>query len=230
MLKCLSDCVWRSTARASSFSSLPLAFSSKSPSSSYSTVEPKVITVREALREGLAEEMERDETVFLMGEEVGQYDGAYKVTKGLMKRFGEKRVLDSPISEMGFAGVGVGAAMGGLKPVIEFMTWNFAMQAIDQIINSAAKSRYMSAGIIFIPWFFIPDVAFSLFSFSYDFPRLITPLPQESLSVQLSFEALMVHQPLLERNTLNASLLGTAAVLGSRYSCLSYAIFDYFLH
>ena len=109
------------------------------------------MTVREALREALSEEMERDETVFLMGEEVGQYDGAYKITKGLLKRFGEKRVLDSPISEMGFAGVGVGAAMGGLKPVIEFMTWNFAMQAIDQIINSAAKARYMSAGVIDCP-------------------------------------------------------------------------------
>eukprot|EP00009_Paramoeba_aestuarina_P009152 CAMPEP_0201520810 /NCGR_PEP_ID=MMETSP0161_2-20130828/12697_1 /ASSEMBLY_ACC=CAM_ASM_000251 /TAXON_ID=180227 /ORGANISM="Neoparamoeba aestuarina, Strain SoJaBio B1-5/56/2" /LENGTH=370 /DNA_ID=CAMNT_0047919297 /DNA_START=104 /DNA_END=1216 /DNA_ORIENTATION=- len=113
--------------------------------------EGKEMTIRDALREGLSEEMELNEKVFLMGEEVGQYDGAYKVTKGLLNKFGEKRVLDSPISEMGFAGVGVGAAMGGLVPVVEFMTWNFAMQAIDQIINSAAKARYMSGGMIDCP-------------------------------------------------------------------------------
>eukprot|EP00008_Paramoeba_atlantica_P013420 CAMPEP_0201488308 /NCGR_PEP_ID=MMETSP0151_2-20130828/17883_1 /ASSEMBLY_ACC=CAM_ASM_000257 /TAXON_ID=200890 /ORGANISM="Paramoeba atlantica, Strain 621/1 / CCAP 1560/9" /LENGTH=330 /DNA_ID=CAMNT_0047873571 /DNA_START=77 /DNA_END=1069 /DNA_ORIENTATION=- len=109
------------------------------------------MTVRDALREALTEEMENDDRVFLMGEEVGQYDGAYKVTKGLMAKFGEKRVLDSPISEMGFAGVGVGAAMAGTRPVVEFMTWNFAMQAIDQIINSAAKIRYMSGGKVDCP-------------------------------------------------------------------------------
>jgi len=113
--------------------------------------EGKMITVREALREALTEEMEMDEKVFLIGEEVGQYDGAYKVTKGLLKKFGEKRVIDSPISEMGFSGVGAGAAMAGLRPVVEFMTWNFAMQAIDQIINTAAKSRYMSAGLVECP-------------------------------------------------------------------------------
>jgi len=113
--------------------------------------EDKVMTVRDALRDALAEEMEHNPNVFLMGEEVGQYDGAYKVTKGLLSKFGEKRVLDSPISEMGFAGVGVGAAMGGLVPVVEFMTWNFAMQAIDQIINSGAKIRYMSGGMVDCP-------------------------------------------------------------------------------
>ena len=103
-------------------------------------------TVREALRDGMAEEMERDPNVFLLGEEVAQYQGAYKVSQGLLERFGDKRVIDSPITEMGFAGLGVGAAFGGLVPIIEFMTMNFAMQAIDQIINSAAKTLYMSGG------------------------------------------------------------------------------------
>ena len=103
-------------------------------------------TVREALRDAMAEEMERDETVFLMGEEVAEYQGAYKVSQGLLDRFGPKRVIDTPITEHGFAGVGVGAAFGGLRPVVEFMTFNFAMQAIDQIINSAAKTLYMSGG------------------------------------------------------------------------------------
>jgi pyruvate dehydrogenase E1 component beta subunit len=103
-------------------------------------------TVREALRDAMAEEMRRDPDVFLMGEEVAQYQGAYKVSQGLLDEFGPERVIDTPITEQGFAGLGVGAAFGGLKPIIEFMTWNFAMQAIDQIINSAAKTRYMSGG------------------------------------------------------------------------------------
>ena len=103
-------------------------------------------TMREALRDAMAEEMRRDPDVFLMGEEVAQYQGAYKVSQGLLDEFGDKRVIDTPITEQGFAGIGVGAAMAGLKPIVEFMTWNFAMQAIDQIINSAAKTLYMSGG------------------------------------------------------------------------------------
>jgi pyruvate dehydrogenase E1 component beta subunit len=103
-------------------------------------------TVREALRDGMAEEMRRDKTVFLMGEEVAEYDGAYKVSQGLLKEFGPDRIVDTPITEMGFAGIGVGAAFGGLTPVVEFMTMNFAMQAIDHVINSAAKTLYMSGG------------------------------------------------------------------------------------
>ncbi len=103
-------------------------------------------TVRDALRDAMAEEMRRDETVFVMGEEVAQYQGAYKVTRDLLQEFGERRVIDTPITEHGFAGIGCGAAMGGLRPIVEFMTWNFAMQAIDHIINSAAKTLYMSGG------------------------------------------------------------------------------------
>ena len=103
-------------------------------------------TVREALRDAMAEEMRRDPDVFLMGEEVAQYQGAYKVSQGLLDEFGDKRVIDTPITEYGFAGLGVGAAMAGLKPIVEFMTWNFAMQAIDHIINSAAKTLYMAGG------------------------------------------------------------------------------------
>jgi pyruvate dehydrogenase E1 component beta subunit len=103
-------------------------------------------TVREALRDAMAEEMRADERVFVMGEEVAQYQGAYKVTQGLLDEFGDARVVDTPITEYGFAGLGVGAAMGGLKPIVEFMTFNFAMQAIDHIINSAAKTNYMSGG------------------------------------------------------------------------------------
>ena len=103
-------------------------------------------TVRDALRDAMAEEMRRDEKVFVMGEEVAQYQGAYKVTRELLQEFGDKRVVDTPITEHGFAGIGVGAAMGGLRPIVEFMTWNFAMQAIDHIINSAAKTLYMSGG------------------------------------------------------------------------------------
>ena len=108
-------------------------------------------TVRDALRDAIAEEMRRDETVFLMGEEVGQYQGAYKVSRGLLEEFGDRRVIDTPITEYGFAGLGVGAAFGGLKPIVEFMTFNFAMQAIDHIINSAAKTNYMSGGQLGCP-------------------------------------------------------------------------------
>ena len=104
------------------------------------------LTVREALRDAMAEEMRADDRVFVMGEEVAQYQGAYKVTQGLLDEFGDKRVIDTPITEYGFAGVGTGAAMGGLKPIVEFMTFNFAMQAIDHIVNSAAKTNYMSGG------------------------------------------------------------------------------------
>ena len=104
------------------------------------------LTVREALRDAMAEEMRRDERVFVMGEEVAEYQGAYKVTQGLLEEFGPKRVIDTPITEYGFAGIGTGAAMGGLRPIVEFMTFNFAMQAIDHIINSAAKTNYMSGG------------------------------------------------------------------------------------
>ncbi|MGE4013408.1 MAG: pyruvate dehydrogenase complex E1 component subunit beta, partial [Alphaproteobacteria bacterium] len=113
--------------------------------------ETKTITVREALRDAMAEEMRRDPNVFLMGEEVAEYQGAYKVSQGLLQEFGAKRVIDTPITEQGFAGLGVGAAMTGLKPIVEFMTFNFAMQAIDQIINSAAKTRYMSGGQMSCP-------------------------------------------------------------------------------
>lgn len=108
--------------------------------------EMVTITVREALRDAMAEEMRRDPDVFVMGEEVAEYQGAYKITQGLLQEFGPQRVVDTPITEHGFAGVGVGAAMAGLKPIVEFMTFNFAMQAIDQIVNSAAKTLYMSGG------------------------------------------------------------------------------------
>jgi len=108
-------------------------------------------TVRDALRDAMAEEMRADENVFVMGEEVAEYQGAYKVTQGLLQEFGDKRVVDTPITEHGFAGLGVGAAMAGLRPIVEFMTWNFAMQAIDQIINSAAKTNYMSGGQVKCP-------------------------------------------------------------------------------
>ena len=104
------------------------------------------VTIRDALRDAMAEEMRRDPDVFLMGEEVAEYQGAYKVSRGLLEEFGARRVIDTPITEHGFAGLGVGAAMTGLKPIVEFMTFNFAMQAIDQIINSAAKTLYMSGG------------------------------------------------------------------------------------
>ena len=114
----------------------------------------KTMTVREALREAMAEEMRADPTVFLMGEEVGEYQGAYKISQGLLDEFGAKRVVDTPITEMGFAGIGVGASWGGLKPIVEFMTFNFSMQAIDHIINSAAKTLYMSGGQMGSPMVF----------------------------------------------------------------------------
>ncbi|MCE2802805.1 MAG: pyruvate dehydrogenase complex E1 component subunit beta [Gemmatimonadota bacterium] len=113
-----------------------------------------IITYREALNQALREEMARDDRVFLMGEEVGVYNGAYKVSKGLLDEFGEMRVVDTPITELGFAGVGVGAAMVGLRPVIEFMTWNFALLAIDQVVNAAAKMLYMSGGQYPMPMVF----------------------------------------------------------------------------
>lgn len=113
-----------------------------------------VITYRDALNQALREEMQRDDRVFLMGEEVAVYQGAYKVSKGLLQEFGEMRVVDTPITELGFAGVGVGAAMVGLRPIIEFMTWNFAVLALDQVLNSAAKMLYMSGGQYNIPMVF----------------------------------------------------------------------------
>ena len=112
------------------------------------------LTVREALRDAMAEEMRRDRAVYLMGEEVGQYQGAYKVSQGLLEEFGPERVVDTPITEHGFAGLGVGAAFAGLRPIVEFMTFNFAMQAMDQIINSAAKTLYMSGGQMGCPMVF----------------------------------------------------------------------------
>jgi pyruvate dehydrogenase E1 component beta subunit len=115
------------------------------------TGKTAVITVREALRDAMAEEMRRDDSVFLMGEEVAEYQGAYKISQGLLQEFGPRRVIDTPITEQGFAGVGIGASFSGLRPIVEFMTFNFAMQAIDQIINSAAKTRYMSGGQVSCP-------------------------------------------------------------------------------
>ena len=106
----------------------------------------RVLTLRDSLNEAMSEEMRRDETVFLMGEEVAEYNGAYKVSKGMLDEFGPKRVIDTPIAELGFAGIGVGAAMNGLRPIIEFMTWNFAVLAFDQIVNNAAKTLSQSAG------------------------------------------------------------------------------------
>src|SRR5258706_2392021 len=134
----------------------PMIDAPKAPSAPKAVAEPDpevpegtemvTMTIREALRDAMAEEMRRDPDVFIMGEEVAEYQGAYKVTQGLLQEFGAGRVIDTPITEHGFAGVGVGAAMSGLKPIVEFMTFNFAMQAIDQIINSAAKTLYMSGG------------------------------------------------------------------------------------
>ncbi|CAL4106627.1 unnamed protein product, partial [Meganyctiphanes norvegica] len=120
---------------------------------SFSTSKPAAaqITVRDALNTAIDEEMERDGTVFVLGEEVAQYDGAYKVTRGLWKKYGDDRVIDTPITESGFAGIAVGAALGGVRPICEFMTFNFSMQAIDQVINSAAKTFYMSSGGIHCP-------------------------------------------------------------------------------
>jgi len=113
--------------------------------------QTRTMTVREALRDAMAEEMRRDDTVFLLGEEVGEYQGAYKVSQGLLQEFGPRRVVDTPITEQGFAGLGIGAGFAGLRPIVEFMTFNFAMQAMDQIINSASKTRYMSGGQMSCP-------------------------------------------------------------------------------
>jgi len=112
------------------------------------------ITYREALNQAMCEEMRRDDRVFLMGEEVAEYNGAYKVSQGMLEKFGPKRVIDTPITELGFAGLGVGASMAGLRPVIEFMTWNFAILALDQIVNAAAKMKYMSGGQYNVPMVF----------------------------------------------------------------------------
>ena len=117
-------------------------------------IQTKTQTVREAIRDAMAEEMRRDETVYLMGEEVAEYQGAYKVSQGLLDEFGSKRVIDTPITEHGFTGIAVGSAFAGLRPIVEFMTFNFSMQAIDQIINSAAKTLYMSGGQMGAPMVF----------------------------------------------------------------------------
>ncbi|MFL5600007.1 MAG: pyruvate dehydrogenase complex E1 component subunit beta [Gemmatimonadaceae bacterium] len=113
-----------------------------------------VLTYRDALTQGLREELQRDESVFLMGEEVAQYNGAYKVSKGLLDEFGPMRIVDTPITELGFAGIGVGAAMAGLRPIVEFMTWNFALLALDEVVNAAAKMLYMSGGQYKMPMVF----------------------------------------------------------------------------
>merc|ERR1712209_208438 len=119
--------------------------------STSAALKVKQLTVRDALNQALDEELARDDKVFILGEEVAQYDGAYKVTRGLWKKYGDRRVIDTPITEMGFAGIAVGAAMAGVRPVCEFMTFNFSMQAIDQVINSAAKTYYMSSGRVKVP-------------------------------------------------------------------------------
>src|SRR5437867_3367928 len=113
--------------------------------------EPRVISFREALREAMVEEMERDPSIFLMGEEVGHYNGAYKVSEGMLERFGEARVIDTPIAETGFAGVGIGAAMVGRRPIIALMTWTFSLTATDQLINNVATLRYMANGQFTLP-------------------------------------------------------------------------------
>ncbi|MGB3531039.1 MAG: alpha-ketoacid dehydrogenase subunit beta, partial [Saprospiraceae bacterium] len=115
----------------------------------------RIITLRDALREAMVEEMRRDPNVFLMGEEVAEYNGAYKVSKGMLEEFGPQRVIDTPISELGFTAIGVGAAMNGLRPIIEFMTWNFAILAFDQIVNNAAKTLSQSAGQFACPIVFM---------------------------------------------------------------------------
>ncbi|MBK7393665.1 MAG: pyruvate dehydrogenase complex E1 component subunit beta [Chloracidobacterium sp.] len=146
-----------------------------------------LLTIRDALNEALREEILRDENVFVMGEEVAEYDGAYKVTRGLWKEFGDKRVIDTPITELGFAAVGVGAAMAGLRPVIEFMTWNFSILAADQIINHAAKMLYMSGGQFKVPIVFrgpngsayqvSSQHSQALEAFYANFPGLIVVMP-----------------------------------------------------
>ncbi|ETN86723.1 Transketolase, pyridine binding domain protein [Necator americanus] len=128
-----------------------LAASQLFKGSSRTLASAQALTVRDALNQAMDEEIKRDDRVFLIGEEVAQYDGAYKVSKGLWKKYGDERIIDTPITEMGFTGLAVGAAFAGLRPICEFMTFNFSMQAIDQIINSAAKTYYMSAGRVNCP-------------------------------------------------------------------------------
>src|SRR5277367_4185896 len=147
------------TAEAAQLVPTPEPVKSAPPPAAAATPEPEVpegtemvtMTMREALRDAMAEEMRRDPDVFVLGEEVAEYQGAYKVTQGLLEEFGARRVIDTPITEQGFAGLGVGTALAGLKPIVEFMTFNFAMQAIDQIINSAGKTCYMSGGQVKCP-------------------------------------------------------------------------------
>ena len=134
-----------------SLGALPTFISNFATATEAVSSRPTTMTVREALNQAMEEEMRRDDAVILLGEEVAQYQGAYKVSKGLLEKFGPKRVIDTPITEMGFAGIAVGAAMAGLRPICEFMTFNFSMQAIDQIVNSAAKQRYMSGGVAQCP-------------------------------------------------------------------------------
>ncbi|MFN3276399.1 MAG: pyruvate dehydrogenase complex E1 component subunit beta [Paracoccus sp. (in: a-proteobacteria)] len=150
----------------------------------------KTMTVREALREAMAEEMQRDDTVFLMGEEVGEYQGAYKISQGLLETFGPRRVVDTPISEIGFAGIGTGAALAGLRPIVEFMTFNFALQALDHIINSAAKTLYMSGGQMGCPIVFRgPNGAAARVGaqHSHDFSALYAAIP--GLKVVMPYSA-----------------------------------------
>jgi len=128
-----------------------LCINGRAMSTSRVTANSRPMAIRDALNLAMDEEMERDEKVFLMGEEVAEYDGAYKVSRGLWRKWGDKRVIDTPITEMGFAGMAVGAAFNGLRPIVEFMTFNFSMQAIDQVINSAAKTLYMSGGDLNVP-------------------------------------------------------------------------------
>jgi len=129
----------------------PAALASRSFHVSAAAFAPKEMTVRDALNSALDEELGRDPTVYIMGEEVGDYQGAYKITKGLVQKYGPERVIDTPITEAGFTGMAIGSAMAGCRPIVEFMTWNFSMQAIDHVINSAAKINYMSAGDIPCP-------------------------------------------------------------------------------
>jgi len=151
---------------------------------------PRTISIREAIREGLDEELARDPRVFLMGEEVGEYNGAYKVTSGLLKKY-PGRVIDTPITESGFTGLGVGAAMSGTIPVVEFMTWNFALQAIDHIVNTAAKSRYMSGGSITCPVVFRgpngPPTAVGA-QHSQDFAAWLSSIPGLKVAIPYSAE------------------------------------------
>ncbi len=140
--------------KAAAVASAPVAVTPKASPDWAPGTEMKKQTVREALRDAISEEMRRDGTVFLMGEEVGEYQGAYKISQGLLDEFGPKRIIDTPITEMGFAGIATGASFAGLRPIVEFMTFNFAMQAIDHIINSAAKTLYMSGGQMGAPMVF----------------------------------------------------------------------------